>query len=88
VRFAPKDLDSVTLQLCLLALFFRARSEFETQAGRGRAQRSVAERLRKLAERLRPGSCDEVAPRAREAMPAAGGLERAARARRGKRRKR
>ena len=62
VRFAPKDLDSVTMQLCVLALFFQARSAFENQAGRSRAQRIVAERLRKLAERIQPGSCNQTAP--------------------------
>jgi hypothetical protein len=62
VRFAPKDLDSVTMQLCVLALFFQARSAFENQAGRSHAQRIVAERLRKLAERIQPGSCHQTDP--------------------------
>ena len=57
VRFAPKDLDSVTLQLCLLALFFEARSAFESQAARARTQAAIAQRLRTLAERIQPGSC-------------------------------
>ena len=63
VRFAPKDLDSVTLQLCLLALFFEARSVFERQPARERSQAAVAQRLRRLAERLQPGSCEEAVKR-------------------------
>jgi hypothetical protein len=63
VRFAPKDLDSVTLQVCLLALFFEAKSVFERQPARGRSQAAVAQRLRRLAERLQPGSCEEAVKR-------------------------
>lgn len=57
VRFAPKDLDSVTHQLCLLALFFDAKSVAVKQAGRTRAATVVAQRLRRLADRVLPGSC-------------------------------
>ena len=59
VRFAPKDLDAVTLQLCLLALFFEAKSATGTQAARSRAHGAAAHRLRRLAERIQPGSCED-----------------------------
>ena len=57
VRFAPKDLDSVTHQLCLLALFFDAKGVAESQTSRTRAATAVAQRLRRLADRIQPGSC-------------------------------
>jgi RNA 3'-terminal phosphate cyclase len=56
IQFAPKDLDSVTQQLCLLALLFEAKGEIRTPKSRAKADAAVAARLRQLAERIQPGS--------------------------------
>jgi hypothetical protein len=56
IQFAPKDLDSVTQQLCLLALLFEAKGEIRTPKSRARAHATVAGRLRQLAERIQSGS--------------------------------
>ena len=56
VHFAPKDLESVTEHLCLLALFFDAKGELRSQTDQAEADKTVARRLRQLAEKLRPGS--------------------------------
>jgi CHAT domain-containing protein len=56
VQFAPKDLDSVTQQLCLLALLFEAKGEIRTPKSRAKAHATVAGRLRQLAERIQSGS--------------------------------
>jgi hypothetical protein len=72
VRFMPKDIDAVTLQLCLLALFFEAKGATETRAAQARARGAVAHRLRQLAERIQPGSSAELnrPARAETAQPA------------------
>ena len=57
IQFAPKDLDSVTQQLCLLALLFAAQGATRTQKSRASADTAIAARLRQLADRIRPGSC-------------------------------
>jgi pimeloyl-ACP methyl ester carboxylesterase len=57
IQFAPKDIDSLTQQLCLLALFFDAKSATRDQAGRAKIDRTVAESVRRLADGIRPGSC-------------------------------
>ena len=51
VQFAPKDLDSITQQLDLLALFFDAKSRTDGPAAQG--QKTVALRLRQIAESIR-----------------------------------
>jgi hypothetical protein len=88
VRFVPKDLDAVTLQLCVLALFFEAKGATETRAARATAQAAVAHRLRRLSERIHPGSCAELSKAVREQSPASAEPSPAAPRRRPKRRKR
>jgi hypothetical protein len=56
IQFAPKDLDSVTQQLGLLALLFEAKGEIRTPKSRAKAHATVAGRLRQLAERIQSGS--------------------------------
>ncbi len=51
VQFAPKDLDSITQQLDLLALFFDAKSRIDGPAAPG--QKTVAQRVRQIAESIR-----------------------------------
>ena len=57
MQLAPKDLDSIARQLCLLALFFDAKGATRTQAARARADGMTAQRLRRLADKILPGSC-------------------------------
>ncbi|HEX9788825.1 MAG TPA: CHAT domain-containing protein [Candidatus Binatia bacterium] len=57
IQVAPKDLDSVTRQLCLLALFFDAKGATRTQAARRKADVTTALRLRRLADKILSGSC-------------------------------
>jgi hypothetical protein len=59
IQCAPKDLDSITQQLCLLALLFDAKGATRSQASRAKADAATARRLRRLAESIRPGSCKE-----------------------------
>ena len=56
IQFAPKDLDSVTQQLCLLALLFEAKGKIRTPKSRAKADTAVAARLLQLAEQIQPGS--------------------------------
>jgi hypothetical protein len=65
IQIAPKHLDSVTQQLCLLALLFDAKGATQAQARRTKGDTAVAQRLRSLADRIQPGSCKapENAPR-------------------------
>ena len=51
VQFAPKDLDSITQQLDLLALFFDAKSRTDGPAAQ--ARKTVALRLKQIAESIR-----------------------------------
>ena len=46
----------MTQHLCLLALFFDAKGEIRSQTDQAEADKTVARRLRQLAEKLRPGS--------------------------------
>ncbi len=57
IQIAPKDLDSVTQQLCLLALLFDAKAATRIGTSRGKADTAIAQRLRRLADTIRPGSC-------------------------------
>ena len=57
IQIAPKDLDSVTQQLCLLALLFDAKAATRIGTSRGKADTVIAQRLRRLADTIRPGSC-------------------------------
>ena len=57
IQIAPKDLDSVTQQMCLLAVLFDAKAATRTRTIRGKADRVIAQRLRRLADTIRPGSC-------------------------------
>ncbi len=57
IQVAPKDLDSVAQQFCLLALFFDAKGATRTQATRAKAAAMTATRLRHLADKILPGSC-------------------------------
>ena len=70
IQFAPKDLDSVTQQLCLLALLFAAKGASRTQKSRASADTAIAARLRQLADRIRPGSCNgAIRPARQETAP-------------------
>ena len=51
VQLAPKDLESITQQLDLLALFFDAKSQTDGPAAQ--ANKAVALRLRQIAESIR-----------------------------------
>jgi len=51
VQFAPKDLESITQQLDLLALFFDAKSQADGPTAQ--ANKAVALRLRQIAESIR-----------------------------------
>jgi hypothetical protein len=57
IQIAPKHLDSVAQQLCLLALLFDAKAATQSQAHRMRSNTAVAQRLRSLADKIQPGSC-------------------------------
>ena len=57
IQIAPKHLDSVAQQLCLLALLFDAKAATQSQAHRMRGNTAVAQRLRSLADKIQPGSC-------------------------------
>jgi hypothetical protein len=57
LQVAPKDLDSVAQQLCLLALFFEAKGVTRRPAKRAKAAATTATRLRRLAGKILPGSC-------------------------------
>jgi hypothetical protein len=43
--------------LCLLAVLFDAKAATRTRTTRGKADRMIAQRLRRLADVIRPGSC-------------------------------
>jgi CHAT domain-containing protein/pimeloyl-ACP methyl ester carboxylesterase len=88
VQFAPKDLDSVTQQLCLLALLFEAKGEIRTVKSRARADAAVAGRLRQLAEQIQSGSStgsDKLERKEIEQKVGAGQSVRRRRTRRGRR---
>lgn len=57
VQAAPREVSSLTRQLCLLALLFDAKGATRTQAERARRDARTAQRLRRLADRLFPGIC-------------------------------
>ena len=57
IQCAPKDVDSIIQQLCLLALLFDAKGATRSQARRAKDDAAIARRLRRLAETIRPGSC-------------------------------
>ena len=57
LQIAPKHLESVTQQLCLLALLFDAKAATQAQARRTKGNTAIAQRLRSLADRILPGSC-------------------------------
>jgi hypothetical protein len=57
LQIAPKHLESVTQQLCLLALLFDAKAATQAQARRTKGNTAIAQRLRGLADRILPGSC-------------------------------
>jgi CHAT domain-containing protein len=57
IQVAPKDLDSVAQQLCLLALLFDAKGATRNRAARAKADAATARRLRRLADKILPGSC-------------------------------
>jgi CHAT domain-containing protein len=83
IQFAPKDIDTLTQQLCLLALFFEARAATCDQASRAKTNKIIAQSLCCLADQIKPGSCNLPEPpgelRAKRARPGKTG-------RRGKRR--
>jgi len=58
LQVAPKDLESVAQQLCLLALFFEAKGATRRAAKRAKAAATTATRLRRLAGKILPGSCE------------------------------
>jgi CHAT domain-containing protein len=57
LQVAPKDLDSVAQQLCLLALLFDAKGATRAKAARAKADAMTAQRLRRLANKILPGNC-------------------------------
>ena len=57
IRYAPKDLDSMAHQMCLLALFFDAKGAIQKQQSRGKAASAIAARLRRLANSIQAASC-------------------------------
>ena len=71
IQVTPKDFDSVAQQLCVLALFFAAKGVTRAQAARAKADNATAQRLRRLADKILPGSCKAPHGSARDERPKA-----------------
>jgi hypothetical protein len=71
IQVTPKDFDSVARQLCVLALFFAAKGATRAQAARAKADNATAQRLRRLADKILPGSCKAPHGSARDERPKA-----------------
>lgn len=57
IQVKTKDLDSTVQHMCLMALFYTARSRAESPSAS--AAKTVADALRQIAERVSPGACKE-----------------------------
>ena len=88
IQIAPKDLDSVIQQLCLLALLFDAKAATRIGTSRGKADTAIAQRLRRLADTIRPESCTANNSRPKAAEEKAPSKKSTTSGRRGKRRRR
>ena len=87
LQVTPKDLDSVAQQLCLLALFFEAKGTTRSPAKRAKAAATTATRLRRLADKILPGSCKTPDRAVRHGSRKAGSAQATARRRPGRRRR-
>jgi CHAT domain-containing protein len=87
LQVTPKDLDSVAQQLCLLALFFEAKGTTRNPAKRAKAAATTATRLRRLADKILPGSCKTPDRAVRHGSRKAGSAQATARRRPGRRRR-
>ena len=86
LQVTPKDLDSVAQQLCLLALFFEAKGTTRSPAKRAKAAATTATRLRRLADKILPGSCKTPDRAVRHGSRKAGSAQATARRKPGRRR--
>ena len=87
LQVTPKDLDSVAQQLCLLALFFEAKGTTRSPAKRAKAAATTATRLRRLADKILPGSCKTPDRAVRHGSRKAGSAQATARRKPGRRRR-
>ena len=87
LQVTPKDLDSVAQQLCLLALFFEAKGTTRSPAKRAKAAATTATRLRRLADKILPGSCKTPDRAVRHGSRKAGSAQATARRGPGRRRR-